>query len=87
MYVVHIKTSILVVEITGMCTLGITNQWVTLDIIYLLHGTRVTREKIALVSPLKRPDWQLILNPVYLKLENRLFVYAASQNSRPARCI
>ena len=86
MYVVHIKTSILVVEITGMLY-NRHHQWVTLDIIYLLHGTRVTREKIALVSPLKRPDWQLILNPVYLKLENRLFVYAASQNSRPARCI
>ena len=86
MYVVHIKTSILVVEITGMLYTR-HHQWVTLDIIYLLHGTRVTREKIALVSPLKRPDWQLILNPVYFKLENRLFVYAASQNSRPARCI
>ena len=86
MYVVHIKTSILVVEITGMLYTR-HHRWVTLDIIYLLHGTRVTREKIALVSPLKRPDWQLILNPVYLKLENRLFVYAASQNSRPARCI
>ena len=86
MYVVHIKTSILVVEITGMLYTR-HHRWVTLDIIYLLHGTRVTREKIALVSPLKRPAWQLILNPVYLKLENRLFVYAASQNSRPARCI
>ena len=48
------------------------HQWVTLDVIYLLHGTRVTREKIALVSPLKCPAWQPILNPVYLKLENRL---------------
>ena len=86
MYVVHIKTSILVVEITGMLYTR-HHQWVTLDVIYLLHGTRVTREKIALVSPLKCPAWQPILNPVYLKLENRLFVYAASQNSRPARCI
>ena len=45
MYVVHIKTSILVVEITGMLYTR-HHQWVTLDIIYLLHGTRVTREKI-----------------------------------------
>ena len=28
-----------------------------------------TREKIALVSPIKCPAWQPILNPVYLKLE------------------
>ena len=33
------------------------HQWVTLDVIYLLHGTRVTREKIALVSPLKCPGF------------------------------
>ena len=45
------------------------HKLLTLDVIYLLHGTRVTREKIALVSPLKCPAWQPILNPVYLKLE------------------
>ena len=49
------------------------HKWLTLDVIYLLHGTRVTREKIALVSPLKCPAWQPILNPVYLKLE-KLFI-------------
>ena len=68
MYVVHIKTSILVVEIKGMLYTR-HHKWLTLDVIYLLHGTRVTREKIALVSPLKCPTWQPILNPVYLKLE------------------
>ena len=62
------KTTILVVEITGMLYTRHL-QWVTLDVLYLLHGTRVTREKIALVSPLKCPAWQPILNPVYLKLE------------------
>ena len=46
------------------------HKWLTLDVICLLHGTRVTRDKIALVSPLKCPAWQPILNPVYLKLEN-----------------
>ena len=48
------------------------HKWLTLDVIYLLHATRVTRvtrEKIALVSPPKCPAWQPILNPVYLKLE------------------
>ena len=45
------------------------HKWLTLDVTYLFHGTRVTREKIALVSPLKCPAWQPILNPVYLKLE------------------
>ena len=44
-------------------------KWLTPDVIYFLHGTRVTREKIALVSPIKCPAWQPILNPVYLKLE------------------
>ena len=53
----------------------------------ILYSTQHNRWKIALVSPLKCPAWQPILNPVYLKLENRLFVYAVSQNSRPARCI
>ena len=43
------------------------HKWLTLDV-YLLHGTRVTRE-ITLVSPLKCLAWQPILNPVYLKLE------------------
>ena len=65
---VYIKTSILVVEITGMLYTR-HHKWFTLDAIYLLHGTRVTREKIALVSPLKCPAWQPILNLVYLKLE------------------
>ena len=45
------------------------HKWLTLDVIYLLHGTRVTREKIALVYPLKCPAWQPILIPLYLKLE------------------
>ena len=45
------------------------HKWLTPDVIYLLHGTRVTREKIALVSPIKCPAWQPILNTVYLKLE------------------
>ena len=67
MYFVHIKTSILVVEITGMLYTRY-HKWLTLDVIYLVHGTRVTREKIALVSPLKCPAWQPISNPVYLKL-------------------
>ena len=86
LHILKLVHGILVVEIAGMLYTR-HHQWVTLDVIYLLHGTRVTREKIALVSPLKCPAWQPILNPVYLKLENRLFVYAASQNSRPARCI
>ena len=34
-----------------------------------LHGRRVTREKIALASPIKYLAWQPILNPIYLKLE------------------
>ena len=44
-------------------------KWLPPDVIYLLHGRRVTTEKIALVSPIKCPEWQPILNPVYLKLE------------------
>ena len=68
-YVVHIKTSILVVEITGMLYTR-HHKWLTPDVIYLLHGRRrVTREKIALISPRKCPAWQPILNPVYLELE------------------
>ena len=45
------------------------HKWLTPDGIYLLHGRTVTREKIALVSPIKCPAWQPILNSVYLKLE------------------
>ena len=45
------------------------HKWLAPDVIYLLHGRRVTREKIALVSPIKCPAWQPILNLVYLKLE------------------
>ena len=58
----------LVVEIAGMFYTR-HHKRPTLDVIYLVHGTRVTREKIALVSPLKCPALQPILNPVYLKLE------------------
>ena len=58
----------LVVEITAMLYTR-HHKWLTLDGIYLVHGTKVTREKIALVSPLKCPAWQPILNTVYLKLE------------------
>ena len=42
------------------------HQWVTLDVIYLLHGTRVTREKIALVSP-KMPCMATHIKPGILK--------------------
>ena len=66
-YVLHIKTSILVVEITGMLYIR-HYKWPTPDVIYLLHGRRVTRDKIALVSPIKCPAWRPPLNPVYLKL-------------------
>ena len=66
-YVVHIKISMLIEEITGMSYIR-HHKWLTPDVIYLLHGTRVSREKIALVSPIKCPAWQPILNPVYLKL-------------------
>ena len=45
------------------------HKWLTLDVIYLFHGTRVTREKFALVSPIKCPAWQPKLNLVFLKLE------------------
>ena len=45
------------------------HKWLTPDGIYLLHGKRVTREKIALVSPIKYLAWQPIFNPVYLKLK------------------
>ena len=45
------------------------HKWLTPDVIYLLYGRRVTREKITLVSRIKCPSWQPILNPVYLKLE------------------
>ena len=58
----------LIVEITGMLYIR-HHKWLTSDIIYLLHDRRVTREKIALVFPIKCPAWQPILNPVYLKLE------------------
>ena len=54
-------------------------KWLTPDVIYLLHGRRVTREKLALVSPIKCPAWQPILNPVYLKLEKLVISIAASQ--------
>ena len=57
-----------IVEITGMLYIR-HHKWLTSDVIYLFHGTRVNREKIALVSPIKCPAWQPILNPVYLKLE------------------
>ena len=62
LHILKLVPGILVVEITGMLYTR-HHQWVTLDVIYLLHGTRVTREKIALVSPLKCPAWQPILNP------------------------
>ena len=45
------------------------HKWLTPDVIYVLHGIRVTREIIALVSPIKCPAWQPILNPVHLKRE------------------
>ena len=67
-YVLHIKTSIIVLEITGMLYIR-HHKWLTPDLIYLLHGKRVTRENIALVSPIKCLAWQPIFNPVYLKLE------------------
>ena len=54
LHILKLVPGILVVEITGMLYTR-HHQWVTLDVIYLLHGTRVTREKIALVSPLKCP--------------------------------
>ena len=66
LHILKLVPGILVVEIAGMLYTR-HHQWVTLDVIYLLHGTRVTREKIALVSPLKCPARQPILNPVYLK--------------------
>ena len=58
----------LLVEIAGMLYIR-HHKWLTPDVIYLLHGTRVTRDKIAMVSPIKCSAWQPILNPVYLKLE------------------
>ena len=58
------KTSILVVEITGMLYIR-HHKWLIPDVIYILYGTRVTKEKIALVSPMKCPAWQPILYPVY----------------------
>ena len=57
LHILKLVPGILVVEITGMLYTR-HHQWVTLDVIYLLHGTRVTREKIALVSPLKCPAWR-----------------------------
>ena len=83
LHILKLVPGILVVEITGMLYTR-HHQWVTRDVIYLLHGTRRGEDCPGFSS--KMP-WQPILNPVYLKLENRLFVYAASQNSRPARCI
>ena len=67
-YVVHTKPSMLIVKITGT-SYNRHHKGLTPDVIYLLHGTRVTREKISQVSPVKCPAWQPILNPVYLKLE------------------
>ena len=58
----------LIVEIMGMLYIR-HHKWLTPDVIYLLHGRRVTREKIALVSPIICPALQPILNPVYLNLE------------------
>ena len=63
-----LKLVYLVVKITGMLYIR-HHKWLTPDVIYLLHSRRVTREKIALVSPIKCPAWQPIINPVYLKLE------------------
>ena len=57
-----------IVGITGMLYIR-HHKWLTPDVIQLLHGTRVTREKISLVSPIPCPVWQPILNQVYLKLE------------------
>ena len=48
------------------------HKWLTPDVIYILYGTRVTSEIIDLVSPIKLPAWQPILNPVYFKLEKRV---------------
>ena len=58
----------LIVEITGMLDIR-HHKWLTPDVMYLLHGTRVTREKAALVSPINCPAWQPILNSIYLKLD------------------
>ena len=61
----------LIVEITGMLYIR-HHKWLTPDVIYLLHGRRVTREKIALVSPIICPALPPILNPVYLNLEKQV---------------
>ena len=58
----------LIVEITGVLYIR-HHKWLTPDVVYRLHGTKVTTEKIALVSPIKCPAWQPIINPLYLKLE------------------
>ena len=78
----------LIVEITGMLYIR-HHKSRTPDVIYLIHGTGATREKIALDSPIKCPAGQPILNTVYLKLEKLAIciLYAASQNVRLARCV
>ena len=40
-----------------LSNLYLNHKWITPDVIYLLHGTGVPREKISLVSPIKYPAW------------------------------
>ena len=86
MYVVHIKTSVIVVEITGMLYTR-HHKWLTLDVIYLLHGTKVTREKIALVSPLKLPCMATHIKPGILEAGKIGYLYMRHRKIRDQRVV
>ena len=49
-----------------LSTVYLSHEWLDPDVIYLsFPGRKSHREEIALVSPIKCPAWQPLLNPVF----------------------
>ena len=68
------------------------HKWLTLDVIYFLHGTRVTKEKIALVSPLKgfsskMPCMATHIKPGILKAGKTGYLYMRYRKIRDRRVV
>ena len=55
--------------------------------VHLLHGTRVTREKIALVSPLKLPCMATYIKPGILKAGKTGYLYMRHRKIRDRRVV
>ena len=63
------------------------HKWLTLDVIYLLHGTRVTREKIALVFSSKMPCMATHIKPGILKAGKNGSLYMRHRKIRDRRVV